>query len=198
MNILLVKNHKTMNLENKIEGYLFIKGEAVSYKEICKFLKCTQDELQTAISHLKEKLQNSGISLIDNGEELSLATSAEFSSMAEELRTEELSKELTKATLEVLSIVLYKGSCTRAEIDYIRGVNSSYVLRNLEMRGLVSKKIKDGYERIYEYFPTIDTLAYLNIDSIKDLPNYDGIYSNISKTLAEFQMLQKLDTDGTD
>jgi len=180
-----------MKLENKIEGYLFVKSEPINMKELCTFFKCNNEELEEAIRNLEISLSDHGICIIKNNEEISLATSQEFAEIAQRLRTEELSKELSKATLEVLSIILYKKSCTRAEIDYIRGVNSSYILRNLEMRGLISRKIKTGYERIYEYYPTIDTLSYLNVEKIENLPNFDELNSNINKTLEQFYMIEK-------
>ena len=46
---------------------------------------------------------------------------------------------MTPATLETLSIVAYNGPIARSMIDYLRGVNSGYILRNLLVRGLIER-----------------------------------------------------------
>ena len=59
----------------------------------------------------------------------------------------EFDSELSKASLETLSIIIYKNTASRAEIDYIRGVNSSFILRNLLVRGLIEREAQRGEDR---------------------------------------------------
>ena len=68
-----------------------------------------------------------------------LGTAPQMSATVETLTKEELMKDLGKAGLETISIILYKGPISRAEIDYIRGVQSNFILRNLLVRGLIEK-----------------------------------------------------------
>ena len=135
-----------MNLEQKIEAILFFKGESVSRKKLAEILKVSQTEINEGIEKLKENLKDRGIVLIEKENELALGTAPELGKLIENLQKEELNKELSKASLETLSIVLYKNGVSRAEIDYIRGVNSSFTLRALSVRGLIEKEVdvKDG------------------------------------------------------
>src|SRR3989344_6324271 len=148
------------DLEKKLEAVLFWKGEPMSYKKLEEILsaqaglKVPQNEIKDAVFNLKNELAGRGVALIENGNEISLGTAPEFSKLIENLQKEELNKELSKASLETLSTILYKGGATRAEIDYIRGVNSSFILRALSVRGLVSKTIDEKDSRRYIYRPS--------------------------------------------
>jgi len=87
--------------------------------------------------------------------------------LVEQYRGQSDAEDLSKASLEVLSIVLYKGSTTASDIEYIRGVNSGYTLRQLTMRGLVSKS-KQGMS--YVYAPTVELMSHLGITTLQELP----------------------------
>src|SRR3989344_1010444 len=128
-----------MNIEKKIEAILFWKGEPVSLKRLQDILKVSKEEILEAVANLKENLANRGITLQEKDNEITLGTAPELSKLIEDLQKEELNKELSKASLETLSIVLYKNGVSRAEIDYIRGVNSSFTLRALSVRGLIER-----------------------------------------------------------
>src|SRR3989344_8808110 len=104
----------TNNLEKKLEAVLFFKGEPVSFKKLEEILKVSQNEIKDAVFNLKNELAGRGVALIENGGEIMLGTAPEFSKLIENLQKEELNKELSKASLETLSIILYKGGVTRA------------------------------------------------------------------------------------
>ena len=150
-----------MELKQKIEAILFFKGEPISIKRLGEILKASKEEIGEAIIDLNNDLRERGIVLMEKGDEINLGTNPEFSTLIEHLQKEELNKELSKASLETLSIVLYKNSVTRAEIDYIRGVNSSFTLRMLSIRGLVEKTTDPKDNRRYIYKPTFDLLSYM-------------------------------------
>ena len=95
-----------MNLETKIEAILFWKGEPMSRKKLSEVLKASEEELNAGLEKLKENLKERGVVLQENGEELALGTAPELSDLIENLQKEELNKELSKASLETLSIVL--------------------------------------------------------------------------------------------
>ena len=146
-----------MNIEKKIEAILFWKGEPMSRKKLGEILKVGQIEINEAIEKLKENLKDRGIVLQENGNparphdnsgaggEITFATAPEFSSLIENLQKEELNKDLSKASLETLSIVLYKNGVSRAEIDYIRGVNSSFTLRARSEERRVGKECRSRW-----------------------------------------------------
>ena len=168
-----------MPLEAKLEALLFWKGESVTAKKLATFLKVSEEEVNRALETLEEKLSGRGIVLIRNNDEVMLGTSPEMSSVIEELTKEELTRDLGKAGLETLSIVLYKGPIKRSQIDYIRGVNSNFILRNLLIRGLVEKIQAPDDQRAFLYRPTIEHLAHLGIIKIEDLPEYQSTTTEI-------------------
>src|SRR3989344_3437734 len=106
-----------MNLESKIEAILFWKGEPMSLKRLEDILKVPQNEIKDAVFNLKNNLTNRGIALLEKENELTLGTAPELSKLFEDLQKEELNKDLSKASLEALSIILYKNGANRAEID---------------------------------------------------------------------------------
>ncbi|MFA5841172.1 MAG: SMC-Scp complex subunit ScpB [Candidatus Paceibacterota bacterium] len=173
------------NLENKIEAILFFKGEPVSFKKLEDVLsaqagfKVSKDEIVEAVSVLKNNLANRGVVLIQNNDELTLGTAPELSKLIEDLQKEELNKDLSKAALETLSIVLYKNGVSRAEIDYIRGVNSSFTLRALSIRGLVEKTVDPKDNRRFIYKPSFDTLSFLGMTSVEELPDFNEVNGSI-------------------
>jgi segregation and condensation protein B len=92
---------------------------------------------------------------------------------------------LTKSSLETLSIVLYKNGVSRSEIDYIRGVNSSFILRNLIVRGLIEKITDPKDSRRLLYRPTFDALSFMGITSIEQLPNYSEVITQLQEVIKQ-------------
>ena len=109
-----------------------------------------------------------------NGDEATLGTVPEMGALIESLLKEELVKDLGKAGLETLAIVLYRSPITRTEINYIRGVNSNYILRNLLVRGLIEKD-EHSTARSTMYKPTFELLSYMGVSKVEDLPEYTSV-----------------------
>ncbi len=181
--------NQDMKLEAQIEAILLYKNEPVTTKDLSKWLKVGSEEVQMAISNLQKTYEDRGMTLVSTGEEISLGTHPKLSVLIEEMRKEELSREIGRAGLETLAIVLYKGPVSRREIDYIRGVNSGFILRNLLVRGLVERTELAG-ERSYAYKPTIELLRHLGVEKREDLPEFSTAFPallNFAKTLAEVE-----------
>lgn len=179
------------NLEKQIEAILFFKGEPVSLKKLADILKVSKEEIFEAISSLKNSLLSRGIVLLDNNDEYQLGTSPEYSELIENLQKEDLNKDLSKASLETLSIILYKNIVSRSEIDYIRGVNSTFSLRLLLVRGLIEKNIDPNDSRRYTYSPSFDLLSYLGISSVSELPDYDEVQNKLNGISIELKDLEQ-------
>ena len=171
-----------MNLDAQIESVLFWKAEPVSVKKLAEIFAKSEAEIREAIVVLKNDLKNQrrGLTLLELDDTVSLGTAREMSPLIEKLTKEELVRDLGKAGLETISIVLYQGPITRAEIDYIRGVNSQFILRNLLIRGLVEKVENPTDRRSFLYKPTMDLLAHLGVSAITDLPDYENVKKNIA------------------
>ncbi len=170
-----------MNLEAKIEAILFYKGEPVTLKKLGESLKVSPGELLEAVARLKESLRERGIVVLEKENELSLGTAPELADLIEELEKEELNKDLSKASLETLSIILYKNGANRALIDYIRGVNSNFILRALSIRGLVERVVDPADQRRFIYKPTFDLLSFMGVKNIEELANYQETINSINE-----------------
>ncbi len=89
-----------------------------------------------------------------------------------------MKRDIGKAGAETLSIVLYKGPISRSEIDRIRGVNSSFILRNLLIRGLVEREVVKN-NALFSITPSL--LAHLGISNKTELPNYAQVLDELEK-----------------
>ena len=164
-----------MDISCKIEALLFWKAEPVAIKKLAEILKVDLPTLKIGLDKLVQDLSGRGLSLIQTDDEVMLGTNKDLSSLIEEVTKEEISRDLGKAGIETLSIILYQGPISRADIDYIRGVNSQFILRNLLVRGLVERVDNAKDARIFLYKPTLSLLSHLGVNKIEDLPEYKEI-----------------------
>ena len=104
-------------ISQQIEAILFWKAEPVAIKKLATLLNVGVAEIRTGIVELEHSLQNRGITLVQTDEEVTLGTSKDLSALIEKLTKDELSRDLGKAGLETLSIVLYQGPISRANRD---------------------------------------------------------------------------------
>ena len=141
-------------------------------------LEATLDTLATRLTY--------GTTLIQTETEAALVISKEASEAVREAQKKELGEEVGDAGLEVLAIVLYRGPSTRAQIDYIRGVNTASTVRNLLSRGLLERAGNPLDGREYMYRPTAELLAHIGVREGKELPEFD----KIARELANFEKQQ--------
>ena len=168
-----------MTTESKIESVLFFKNEPVSVKELVNILKLNKEEILKSLKNLEDSYKDRGIVLVSDGEYFAFGTHQESSGFIQDLQKEELSRELGRAGLETLAIVLYRGPISRREIDHIRGVNSSFILRTLLVRGLIERT--EGQERSYTYKPTLKLLEYLGVSKIEVLPQLKEVGEKVEE-----------------
>jgi len=172
-----------IELESKIEGLLFFKGEDVKIKKLAELLSVTNEEIEEALKKLEQTLVGRGLVLVRKDDAVVLGITSELSGIIEGIRKDEITKDLSKATLDTLSIILYQNGVSRSEIDYIRGVNSSFILRNLLIRGLIEKTVDGKDSRKILYRPTFDTLSFMGITSIDQLPNYNEVRVQLQEVI---------------
>ncbi len=169
-----------ITLDAQIEAILFFKAEPLSIKKLAEIFAKSEEEIKIALDSLNQKLQGRGVQLVFKDDEVTLTTASFSAPLIEKLTKEELVRDLGKAGLETLSIIAYKGPISRAEIDYIRGVQSNFILRNLQIRGLIEKITDPKDQRKFLYRPTFELLSFLGISRIEDLPEFE-------KAKAEFE-----------
>ncbi|MDP3996769.1 MAG: SMC-Scp complex subunit ScpB [bacterium] len=164
-----------MTLEAKIESILFFKAEPVSLKELSLTLGESLQSVKEATENLGLSLEGRGVCLLNKDDELEIRTAPEASEIIEGLVKEERAKELGRAGLETMAIIMYQGFASRREIDYIRGVNSTFILRNLLVRGLVERIPHPNDKRSFAYRPSFEMLGYLGIKKVEEMPEFASV-----------------------
>lgn len=167
-----------MSLDQQIEGVLFYKGNAMKKTALAKLFLVSEEEITKALITLKDRLKDSAITLIQTDTEVTLATKPEFDDMIEQIRKDEMKRDIGKAGAETLAIVLYREPISRAEIDRIRGVNSSYIVRNLEIRGLIERSTDD---KQLKFIISTDLLRHLGISNKTELKDYGVVLDALEK-----------------
>lgn len=158
-----------VELSVRIEGVLFYKAEPVKKRALCTLLGVDETALEQGLITLRDRLNTGATRLVVTDTEVELVTAPELDELIEGIRKDELKRDIGKAGAETLSIVLYRGPLTRAEIDRIRGVNSSFILRSLMMRGLI-ERAGGGKQNQYQITPEL--LAHLGISEKRELPGF--------------------------
>lgn len=170
---------------NKLETILFIKGDMVLKEYVYKTLSINKEIFSELLISLKDKYKNHALSILETESEVGFVSTQEMADFIEQIEKKEISGELSKSSLETLAVILYKNGATRSDIDYVRGVNSSFILKNLYIRGLIERKEKEGDLRTFIYSPTADLLRFMGITSISELPDFGELFNT---------MKQKIDT----
>lgn len=168
-----------MSHQSKIESVLFVASKPLLTKKIAAVLHISDAEVVGSLKNLQLKYNNveSGIAILQNGDEWQMVASAENKDASENFLKSEVSGELTKPQLETLTVVSYCGPITKPELEQIRGVNCGIILRNLMLRGLV-KETEDETRLLPVYEITMDYLRHLGLNSLEELPNYAELHKH--------------------
>lgn len=171
------------DLTAQIQAILYWRGEPVTVGELAKLVESDAEGVREALSNLDSHLAESGLTLVrkSSGEaqskkdEVALTTAPEEAERINKIMKSEINRDLTAAELETLTIILYYGPVSKADIDYIRGVNAGTILRKLQVRGLVEKQPDPERARGVLYAPTTETLTHLGIAQLEELPEYEEV-----------------------
>lgn len=166
-------------LTSQIESLLFVAARPLHVKRLCEATGATKDEVIAALDAIaaKHNAEGSGIRILRNGNDVQMSTAPDNSKSVQEFLKDETTGELTKPSLETLTIIAYRGPVTKAELEQIRGVNCSLILRNLLMRGLVEAQ-GEPYEPQTTFRVTMDFLRFLGVSGVEELPDYDKLRSH--------------------
>ncbi|MFZ1626753.1 MAG: SMC-Scp complex subunit ScpB [Candidatus Moraniibacteriota bacterium] len=165
----------TLSILSRLEALLFISGEPITETRLAELLAVEKAEVAVAVARLKERYGNdpdAGLMLIEHAGRIEMATKKELTTLIEAFTKSMLQDTLSKAALEVLSIIAYRNPIARSEIEAIRGVNCSYTLRALLIRGLIERQGNPEDARGYVYRPSFQFLEHLGLARIEDLPDY--------------------------
>ncbi len=166
-----------MNLKGVLEGILFVVGdEGITLTKICEILDISMEEAKNLLKELKTSYENEerGIRISYLGDAFKLTTKQEHKEYYEKLVENPDNNLLSPSALEVLAIVAYNQPITRVEIDEMRGIASSHMIRRLVAKGLLKeagKSTMPGRPNLYK--TTSDFLDYFGLATLSDLPEID-------------------------
>ncbi len=165
-----------MTLEATLEAILFVAAKPLSKKRLAEVTQSSAEDIASALQQLLTRLEQSGSGLMlqEHGHEVELVTRPETAEAVKLVAKVDAQAELTRPSLETLTILAYRGPLTRPELEQIRGVQSSMILRNLMLRGLVEEK-EDTRLGQPVYAVTFEFLNHLGLSTIQSLPEYDQL-----------------------
>lgn len=160
-----------------VEAILFASGDPVPVERLAMVLEESEAKIIEAAYSLREKLEaeGHGIRLVSVNESLQLCSAAEWADKILLALEQRKPPKLTQAALEVISIVAYYQPVTRAYIEQIRGVDSSYTVGLLTDRGLIEQCGKLDVPGRPTLFRTSElflrTLGIASLDELPPLPD---------------------------
>lgn len=166
-----------MNKLGILEGILFVVGdEGINLTNLCEIMDIKEDEAKDLLLELKKSYEsdNRGIRISYLGDAFKLTTKEEHKEYYQKLVETPDANELSPASLEVLAIIAYNQPLTRVEIDEMRGVSSSHIIRKLVAKGLIKEAGKSklpGRPNLYR--TTREFLDAFGLSSLNELPVLD-------------------------
>ncbi len=161
-------------LKGVIEAILFSAGRVVKIRELMTLLETNSDEIISSIAEL-EKEYNAparGLEIVRVEDGYQMASKKEYHEYIYPMLSKSAKPTLSQASLEVLSIIAYNSRATKADIDTIRGVDSSASLYRLLEYNLIEQAGKaDLPGKPMTYKVTDEFLKMFGLKSIKELPD---------------------------
>ena len=162
---------KKLSLEAKLEALLLVAPTAAAPSQLAAALEVTARQVEKALQGLEETYAERGMRIQTHNGRVQLTSAPEAAVCIERFLELETATRLTSAALETLAIVAYQQPVTRPQIDYIRGVNSDSVIRNLLSKGLIEESGRtEGPGRPILYSTSPEFLQHFGLSSLTDLP----------------------------
>lgn len=166
-----------MNKSAVLEGLLFVVGEdGLTLTQIEDILDLTEEEAKELLSELRKSYEddNRGIRIDFLGNAFKLTTKKEHKEYYQKLIENPETNVLSQSALETLAIIAYNEPITRLQVDEIRGVSSSQMIRKLVAKGFVKELGRSDLPgRPILYKTTSEFLDYFGLATVDDLPKFD-------------------------
>ncbi len=163
-----------MILKSVLESLLFAWGEPLNINEISRILNLPASELSNVLDEMTRQFEtdtNRGLIIQKFGNSYQITTRKENFEFIQNLLQTTINRSLSTAAMETLSIIAYKQPVTRVEIELIRGVKCSNVVKGLLDKGLIKEAGKlDKPGRPTLYATTDEFLRHFGLNSIEELP----------------------------
>ena len=187
-------------MEGIIEGLLYVQGDlGLTINQIEDILEIPEEEAKRLVLNLKNYYEenNRGLRINYLGNTIKLTTKEEHQKYYQKLLESPSSNNLSESALEVLAIIAYNEPITRGDLEKLRGVDSTYVLRRLLAKGLIKECGKSDLPgRPILYKTTDDFLDYFGLASIKDIPNIELLEEDNSPKDLYTSIYKEGDNDG--
>ena len=166
-------------LKPKIEALLFLSTKPITFKRLAKMLKVNIADIESALQEMATQInaEDKGVHLVISQDAVTLATNPSLAEELSDLTKDDMQSELTRPQLEALTIIAYRAPITKAEVEHVRGVNCSIILRNLLMRGLIEER-EDKNKLQPVYTLSSKMLRHLGIHSVEELPDFNELHQN--------------------
>ena len=171
-----------------VEAILFVTGNAVEKKEICRALEINAEALEETLDALESgyDFDRRGLRLLRFGEHVQLATRPDYAPYVEKLLQPVQKQSLSQAIMETLAVIAYRQPVTKAEIELVRGVKCDYSVQSLVAKGLIEEVgRKEALGKPILYGTTDSFLRHFCISSLSELPQID--FSQLAKKIEEAQ-----------
>lgn len=175
-----------MPLKSKIESLLFISAKPMSVNQLADLLKADlpagpagKKEIIKSASELLADYKNNqaGLQIIKDGAKYQMVSSPANAKVIQDFIKDETTGELSRPSLEALTIIAYRGPVSKIDLDRIRGVNCALILRNLLLRGLIEGKLDKKKNETY-YTASFEFVRFLGLNSLEDLPDYGRLHQD--------------------
>ncbi|HBY89227.1 MAG: SMC-Scp complex subunit ScpB [Ruoffia tabacinasalis] len=170
-------------LIKRVFGILFVAGDdGVSRQELTQSLEEPISSIDDCLEQLKLNFQtddSSALEVVNFNQRYRLITKKELAKDVEKYAQAPFSQNLTRASIETLSIVAYRQPITRMAIDEIRGVSSSSLIKKLISRDLIKEIGRiEAPGRPVLYGVTDYFMDYFGLKTLEDLPEIEPIALN--------------------
>jgi segregation and condensation protein B len=157
-----------------VESLLFIAGEPVTITQLVHALELAPDAVEAALEQLTAACHTRGVRVQRFGDSVQLVSAPEAAAVVERFLGVGPQPRPSTAALETLAIIAYRQPITRAQIEAIRGVDSSGVVRALLARDLIGETGRlETVGRPILYATTPEFLRQFGLSSLAELPLLD-------------------------
>jgi len=166
-----------------LEGLLFVVGDdGLTIEEMANILEIDNDSAKSILMELKNDYESNdrGIRINFLGNTFKLTTRKEHKEYYKKLLENPRTNTLSQAALETLAIIAYNEPITRIQVDELRGISSSQMIRKLVAKSFVKEVGRSDLPgRPILYKTTNEFLDYFGLSSIKDLPKIEEVSEEI-------------------
>lgn len=162
-----------IDLKSAIEAVLFAAGDPFPTARLSLILGQPEEDVELAVSELAESYEKDqrGFRLLRLGDKLQICSAPEYAPIIIKALEQRKPPMLSQPALETLAIVAYFQPVTRAYVDQVRGVDSSYTVGMLTERGLIESCGRLDVPGRPSLFRTTDLfLRTMGIQKLEDLP----------------------------